>query len=102
VDTDSETHRILYRTVICLCGAGATWQVLLLDYDIVGGGFKSTNYICYIDSYYFFFEIKDSSGQGAWHGEEEMIVRIGRGVALLGGYRGDASNWILSQVQEPP
>ena len=43
----------------------------------------------------FFFDIKDSSGQGAWHGEEDMIIRIrlqiGRGVvSLRGGYSGDA------------
>lgn len=51
----------------------------------------------------FFFDIKDSLGQGAWHGEEEIVVvQIGRGVVLLGGYRGDASNWTTSQWLETP
>jgi hypothetical protein len=76
-------------------------RALLLGYVIVGGSFTSIDYICYIDIYPF-FEIKDSSGQDAWHGEKEMIVQIGRGVALLGGYRGDASNWTMSQRREAP
>jgi hypothetical protein len=50
----------------------------------------------------FFFEIKDSSDQGAWYGEEEMIALTGCGVVLLGGYCGDASDWTMSQRQEAP
>jgi hypothetical protein len=60
-------------------------------------------YICYTEFFNLFFSksIKDSSGQGAWHGEEET-VQIGRGVVLLGGYRGDASNWTMLQRREAP
>ena len=55
-----------------------------------------------MDILLFFFDIKDCLGQGALHGEEEMIVQIGRGVVLRRGYLGDASNWTMSQRWEAP